>query len=199
MLKPTHMKNFMYVLAAAGCVAFPNFARAEGPFGITMGSDVASFGCVKLLSPGFYRCRSIPKPQSDFVSYTIQYHKSTGICWVKGIGRDVQTTRSGEPIQAIADDIAKRISQLYGPAKKVDYLLTTSHWSGREYWMMSMQQGERFYSYTWDDAGMKNQIDRIYVTINTRTLNISYVIAEFQFANWRECEKRIKGESSDLP
>ena len=62
-----------------------------------------------------------------------------------------------------------------------------------------MQQGERFYSYTWDNAGMKNQIDRIYVTINTRTLNISYVIAEFQFANWRECEKRIKDESSDLP
>jgi hypothetical protein len=190
--------GFCYALIAfAGLVVFAGTVRADGPFGITIGSDVASLGCEKLLSPGFYRCKSVPRPLKDFASYTVEYHKSTGICRVKGIGRDIQTNKFGDPIRDIADDFARQIEHTYGGAQKIDRLVSGSSWTGNENWIMSMLQGERLYSYTWEGSKMKNRMEHIRVTLNPRTLNIAYVVAEFQFENVKECEKRIKDESVD--
>jgi hypothetical protein len=189
---PVPRPLLLHVLAIAGCVGLADRAWADGPFGITMGSDVAGFDCTELLSPGVYRCRSVPRPRAGVASYTVQYHRSTGICWVKAIGQDFPTDRSGQPVRAAVDQLAQQISQVYGPARKSDYLLPGSSWAGPENWAQSMIQGERFYAYAWDAANLKDHVVHVDVRTNFRDLGTAYAIVEFRFANADKCDEAIR-------
>lgn len=184
-------RRLIYVLVIVGCVGLADRAWADGPFGITMGSDVAGFDCTELLSPGIYRCRSVPRPATDVASYTVQYHRTTGICWVKAIGQDFPADRSGKAVRGALDQLAVRLSQSYGPAEKSDRLLPGSSWARPDDWAQSMLQGERFYSYAWQPAGRKDHVVQVAARSNFRNLGTAYTIVEFRFANADQCDAAI--------
>lgn len=175
--------------------SFP--ALADGPFGVTMGSDIETYDCEKGRRPGFYSCNSVPKPHADFESYIVRYTPSTGICWVKAIGLDIQSNSFGSGIRSAVDRVAEQISVSYGDAEKRDFLMDGSIWDEADDWMMSMHKDERFYSYIWDERKFPNDVKSVYLSATVQNRDSGYIVVEFSFMNEPQCEEKIKKEASD--
>jgi len=175
--------------------------QKEGPFGVVMGEDPATYGCRAMEPAGLYRCEEPPKPHPDMELYIVQAQPGIGICWVKAIGRPVEIDGSGAALKAETDDIAAQVAKNYGKSKFEDHLLPGSIWNEPEDWSMGVSRNEREYSYNWDmSAGsdLRNNVSKIYVSAEADSRYEGYVITEFYFSNYKDCENLAKERKSDV-
>jgi hypothetical protein len=166
----------------------------DGPFGVLMGSQIDSYKSCKLsdTNPGMYLCTTLPKPHPEFSSYVVQYHYSTGICWIKGLGREYNVSAYGTELIDKVDKIAKQIEKNYGKLTISDYLKQGSIWDDPEDWLMGVRKKERIYGYTSYSYELKNNVKSVYVGANVVSSDTGRVIVEFAFDNEDACEKAIQ-------
>ena len=142
----------------------------DGPFGYDIGANVDSYSdCTSMDgNPGYYRCTAPAKPHPDMEMYLVQAFPSTGVCLIKGIGKDIDENGWGSTTKAAIDRIVTQIESVYGSSTdETDLLMPTSIWDENDEWLMGIKQDDRYYFYTWDtDDGYqpKKNIRNLYTT-----------------------------------
>lgn len=171
----------------------------DGPFGFEFGMSIADVkGASPLEKPGFYEVTSPPKSHPDFEGVVLVAYPETGICQIRGVGRTIEGDGSGGQVRAKVDALSEALSTKYGQATKF------SHCSGGEiqcddqFWMMTLDGGERAYGYEWvepNEAMEKNRIGEIYVAASALNIQASYPRIEFHSEDKAGCNKAEKATS----
>lgn len=170
----------------------------DGPFGFSMGATPSVYGCNPLNIAGMYECATAPKPHSSFETYVVQSSAETGICFVKGVGRNVTSNSYGTSIRAETDELAKQISVRYGEPQLFDDLLPGSIWDEPRDWLVSLVKKERRYTYKWESTP-EEHVNEIYLAALAIDDDTTYPVAEFYLANYQDCEASTKkGEASSF-
>ena len=163
-----------------------------GPFGFDIGSDIDTYDCDKIDAPGKYSCKA-KKEHPDFESYGVTYFPETGICWVKGIGRNIESDRYGVSLKSVIEKITGQIESVYGKSTELtDFLSYNALWDDSDEWMMAVKQAERYYMISWEsDEGympVKN-VNKIYIAAQALSSDVGYPVIEFYGENYDQCQK----------
>ena len=175
----------------------PVQSQAEGPFGVTMGSPISKYpSCKKGEQAGYYTCDNLPKSHASFEFYSIQAHPKVGVCFVKGIGKDINRDSRGVMTRAEVKKLALQIEQTYGPHMAIrDELSSRSALKAPDEWLMAVDEGERTFSYDWTKGNYPNNVDKIHVFARATSGQTGYAAAEFYFKNEKQCDAELDKEA----
>ena len=187
-------RTFLALLAIIAVPVLGQEASMPTPFGIKMAAPLSALGKVKEIAPGKYVVESVAKPHSDFEQYIVQAAPKAGVCWVKAIGKTVQTSAYGNELRAKFSEIEAQITSVYGPSNRMDFLRSGALWSAPREWMMSLMQGERVLLTVWQKKDSSNLPEGVSVYLSAKALSTStgLLTVEYSFPNDAECEAEVK-------
>jgi hypothetical protein len=162
-------------------------------FGLEFGADPSSFDCSPApSSPGDFLCSMPPKPHSAFETYAVKASPKHGICWIKGIGRDISDNRFGSATKSAVDEMAQTLNRLYGPSKKIDIILPRALWDEPNEWLMSIVRNERFYGYEWKNLESKKpMLASVVLAAEATGPSTGYIALDYYATFHEECSKAI--------
>jgi len=180
---------------------FGAITHASG-FGIEMGKSPPEYGCeAQADNVGIYSCVA-PKPHSAFEAYMVQASDKHGICWVKGVGKDISDNGYGTSTKSKHSELQSVLTKAYGEISDTsDFIMPGALWDDANEWLMSINQKQRFYSVSWADLDVpgKPQLDTIYLGVSAVGSSKGYVFLEYYSKVYEECEKaNVDSESSAL-
>ncbi|MCD6663625.1 MAG: hypothetical protein LT082_09520 [Comamonas sp.] len=179
---------------------------ADGPFGFKQGltrAEVESMvGESSTLLPGSknaYLLNNAPKPHGAFENYVAVIGDVSGLCVVRGIGKDITSSRHGIQLKTSFNEMEATISELYGSSEKTDRLLPGSIWKDPEDWMMGLVKEERFLFAQWPRKGqvLKNELDSVALAARAKGSGTGYLILEYSFQNHEQCSEESKAAEKD--
>jgi hypothetical protein len=174
---------------------------ADGPFGFKQGltrTEIESMtGEPSTLLPGSknsYLINTAPKPHGAFEKYVAVVGNVSGLCAVRGIGKDITSSRHGIQLKASFNEMEATLSELYGPSEKTDHLLPGSIWKEPEDWMMGLVKEERFLFAQWPRKGqaLKNELDSVALGARAKSGDTGYLVLEYLFQNHEQCSEESK-------
>lgn len=177
--------------------ANPASAQGQAPFGVTMGSPISKYrSCEKTEQTGWYRCDTLPRSHAAFELYIIQAHPMIGVCFVKGIGKDVNRDPRGAKTKTEIEKLATQIAQTYGPHTRIrDALSSRSELKGVDEWMLAVEENERTFSYDWVGGPYPNDVDSVHLFASATDGETGYAVAEFYFKNHTTCDDELDKEA----
>lgn len=178
-------------------VSVPGQAPGPAPFGVTMGSPISNYRtCEKLEQVGWYTCNTLPRSHASFELYIIQAHPKLGVCFVKGLGKDINRDPRGVGTRAEIGKLAGQIAQTYGPHTRIrDVLSPRSDLKGADEWTQAVEEDERTFSYDWTGGSYPHNIDSIHIFASATDGQTGYAVAEFYFKNHRLCDDELDKEA----
>lgn len=181
------MKKALAIIALLG---FPSIGMA-GPFGFDDTAAPDPSFCTKRDSGGlWYECTSAPKPHPNFEYYLIKYHESTGTCFLKGIGKTIETNVYGTSLKSSMEKLESQISSVYGAAvDNLDRLLPGSIWDEPEDYMMSLRKNERIRIIKWETDSAQYGFRTIYLGAGALSVETAYINIEYYYPSDDQCEK----------
>lgn len=175
-------------------------AATAGPFGLEMGMPLAKIGGNPKHHPnGMYAITTVPKPHSAFESYFVQVAPKAGLCFAKGIGHDIETDDGGA-VRAAFNDMAAKLTTLYGKPMKIDELQAGSTNTGEDAWMPALVAKERILTFIWDadsGANLPSDLRMVGLVATAVAPEKGYIVVEYGFANEPECEEELKSVEDD--
>lgn len=192
------LRKLFILIALSLCSAITN---ASG-FGIQMGKSPSEYGCQAVTgSTGVYYCDA-PKPHSAFENYAVRASDKHGICWVKGIGKDVADNGYGSSTKLKHSELQGALSKAYGEISETsDFIIPGALWDDADEWLMSIKQNQRVYSVAWQNLEMpgKPKLNQIYLGVNATGSSEGYLALEYYAKFYEECKTAIvDSESSAL-
>jgi hypothetical protein len=193
----------MIRLAAVAFVLLFARSAAAGPFGLERGMTLQQVGKAEKIGPGMYEVATVPKPHSAFESYIVQIGPTTGVCWIKAIGKTVQTGAYGTQLQTDFHGMKERLAGIYGVARVSDTLSEGSIWNEPRDWMMGLLKKERRLAALWSTDRNTAFPKAEFKTIGLFAVAIDdeqgFLTVEYAFSNEDACEAEIaKAEDSSL-
>lgn len=165
------------------------------PFGLRQGMSVEELGAEATpIGDGMYKLTSVPVPHPGFEFYVAQVSPRTGVCYVKGIGKQVRTTGDGAELRSRFTSIRDEISASYGRYRSVDMLLSDSMWAGPRDWMAALAERQRLFFAQWNTdtrATLRPHLTTVFVAANAKTSETGYVVVEYYFDNEPGCQQEI--------
>lgn len=171
-----------------------------GPFGLEMGMPLSKIGGQPKHHPnGMYAITTVPKPHSAFESYVVQVAPKAGLCFAKGVGHDIETD-DGAAVRAAFDDMAAKLTTLYGTPQKIDQIQPGATNTGDDAWMQALVAKERTLTWIWDaDSGANLPADLRMVGLVATAVapEKGYIVVEYAFVNEPDCEEELKSVEDD--
>jgi hypothetical protein len=165
---------------------------ASGPFGIAMGGPISQVdGWKKLERAGLYSTSSPPNSHPDFEQVVVEAYPSTGVCMIRGIGKNNEGDGSGSAVKIQIGNLADALATKYGPYESVDLCSAGDIACQGEFWMMNLGNGGVLWGKKWEK---KNQnmatagIGSIFVTAAAQDINTSYAVLEFSSSDEKGCK-----------
>ena len=149
------MRKLLFTLIAT---IYTSIAFA-GPFGIEMGMTLAQIRRISKTIPepvGDNKYYITPPKTNDmFEKYLVQIDPDYGVCWLKGIGKDIYTNGYGERLLSTFENLVESIRKTYGEETAViDELKEGSIWGEPENFMYALQRGDRTRYTAWAKSGL---------------------------------------------
>lgn len=171
----------------------PVLAQGQTPFGVTMGSPISKYrSCENAEREGWYTCASLPRSHAAFEFYVIQAHPNLGVCFVKGVGKDINRDPRGARTRIEIEKLAGQIAQTYGPHTRIrDVLSSGSELKNADDWILAVEEEERTFSYDWTGGNYPNDVGSIHVFASATDGQTGYAVAEFYFKNHERCDDEL--------
>ncbi len=157
-----------------------------GPFGLSMGmkkSDIRS----ELVEFERYQFKtsSLPKTHPAFNIYVLQITPKRGLCYIKAVGKTLQTNRYGGSLLLKFNQMEAKLDSAYGSHERIDRLNSGSIWNEAEDWMMALKKRERYLFTTWTLDGDLAKIGLIATALTTES---GYLAVEYYFRSHDDCD-----------
>jgi hypothetical protein len=169
--------------------------REATPFGLRQGMSVEQLGAKAAdIGGGMYKLTSVPRPHPDVEFYVAQVSPRTGLCYVKGVGKQVRTSAYGTELRSQFENIRDEISATYGRYRSVDMLLSDSIWNGPRDWMAGLADRQRLLFAQWTKetrANLSPPLASVFLGANAKSNESGYVVVEYYFDNEPECQQEI--------
>lgn len=169
--------------------------REAAPFGLRQGMSVEDLGGeASHIGGGMYKLTSVPLPHPDLEFYVAQVSPRTGLCYVKGVSKQVRTSDNGSELRSQFDTIRDEVSAVYGRYRIVDLLFSDSMWASPRDWMAGLAERERllFAQWTTDTrANLRPHLTSVFVAANAKSSDAGFVVVEYYFDNEPECQQDI--------
>ncbi|MCX9112224.1 hypothetical protein OKS80_04820 [Aeromonas veronii] len=168
---------------------------ADGPFGLAMGMTKEMFkGHLTPVSAGVYVLDTPPKAHPQFEQYVVKISDKTGLCWIKGVGKDIPTNGHGIQLKSEFDDFEKKLDERYGSHKRTDFLVSGSLWDDPQYWMRGLQKEDRYLYSVWGRGKkpLPNELSEIGLFAGATSGDNGYLALEYSFTNKKSCDRDIE-------
>lgn len=168
---------------------------ADGPFGLAMGMTKEMFkGHLTPVSTGVYVLDTPPKPHPQFERYVVKISDKTGLCWIKGVGKDIPTNGHGIQLKSEFDDFEKKLDERYGSHKRTDFLVSGSLWDDPQYWMRGLQKEDRYLYSVWGKGKkpLPNELSEIGLFAGATSGENGYLTLEYSFTNKKSCDRDVE-------
>jgi hypothetical protein len=95
-----------------------------------MGLPIKDLGGTEIPgAPGKYLLANVPVLHHAFVNYIAEAAPTAGLCWIKGIGKPIETNRFGMSLRTQYEEMRDKLATAYGTKfKETDALLAGSIW-----------------------------------------------------------------------
>jgi hypothetical protein len=176
----------------------PVQGQGQAPFGVTMGSPISKYrSCEKHKQQvGWYTCDTLPKGHAGFEVCAIQATPTVGVCFVKGLGIDIDRDPRGIKTRDEIKKLALQIEQTYGTHTRIrDTLSSNSELKAPDEWMKAVEEDERTFSYDWSGGDYPNDIDSIHLFASAGSASTGYAVVEFYFKNHKLCDAELDKEA----
>jgi hypothetical protein len=178
----------------------PMTAR-KGPFGLSKGMIASEFaGSLSEIGPGKYEATVVPKPHSAFERYIVQISPRAGLSWIKGIGRDIQTSVYGVELVAAFDAMEQKLVAAYGKQERMDFLMHESIWNEPREWTQAMLSKERILMSQWSKesgAALSDSLASVALVTGVTDTSTGYIAIEYSFDNCESAEAEIASMEDD--
>lgn len=171
------------------------------PFGLTAGMKLTDFpqGLTEV-APGIHNI-PVPRPHPDFPSYLGMIGPTTGLQWIKAVGKEIRTNRFGTALRSAFDDFALRLAKAYGEGRLDDILLTGALWNEPEDFMNALLRGERALMMTWDEMS-GSTIEAPMASISLLAIavedDLGYLAIEYSLDRMDEMRREIEAAQDDV-
>jgi hypothetical protein len=173
-------------------------ALADGPFGLRMGMTPDDVGLNhEEVRRGLYKFSTVPQPHSGFEYYILKFAPSTGLCWIKGVGENIQGSAYGVSLRAGFSALKDQISKVYGQPEDMDVLMPGSIWDELRDYMMALVKNERVLISTWDVSG-KRDLKQVGLMANALRRDVGYLTLEYSFTNKDACDQELADLESQV-
>ncbi len=190
------MKRSMTAVSVALVLAGVGAAAQESaPFGIPMGAQKASLKIASELPGSLARLASVPRPHPDMEEYIVEVTPSTGVCWVKAVGKNVSTSVYGEGAQNLFTDLKSQLDGVYGPAKVTDRAKPGSIWDEPKDWMMGLLKKERTLIAIWgstEGRPLTSNVQYVGLVITALSRDTVFASVEYYGTTYEKCELEAK-------
>lgn len=167
----------------------------DGPFGLAMGMKVENFGDqIEKVKEGLYKTTNPPIKHPSFEFYALKISKEQGLCWVKGIGKDIPTSSNGSDVRVEFNEMEKKLDQKYGKGERTDFLTSGSLWNESRDWMMGLLKKDRYLMKGWSKksgAKLPESINEVALMANASNSETGYLSVEYVFENKDACDAEI--------
>lgn len=180
---------------------FSTISNAGG-FGIEIGKSPSEYGCQSSSGNiGYFSCDA-PKPHSAFEKYVVQASELHGICWIKGIGKDISDNGYGTSTKAKHAELQSVLSKAYGEiSDTTDIIFPGALWSEADEWLMAINKKQRFYSVNWSDLDVpsKPKLKDIYLGVSATGSATGWLTLEYYSKDYEDCKTAVsESESGSL-
>src|SRR5688500_11821675 len=172
----------------------------SSPFGIAFFSDLGSLQVLADFGQGKHEVAA-PAPHPLFAQYIVQATPAQGVVWIKANSASKPVDAFGNSLRAEVDRVAQQVATKYGPGRKTDLLFAGAIWDEPQYWMNSLEDQTRIYSYIWERTGRCNlpdDIETVYVGATAYGGGQGAVAIEYSSARMSAAESEIERGMSDL-
>jgi hypothetical protein len=140
-------------------------------------------------STGVYECTP-PGEHPYFESYVVRASSKHGVCWVKGIGKNIDDNGYGTNTVGRLKGFADAMTPVYGEPRKVDLILPNALWDDADEYLMSIRQNERTLAYVWEgeELGGKTKLNQIYVFAKALSRDTGWVGIEYYSEDHEACK-----------
>lgn len=165
------------------------------PFGLRQGMSAEELGAKAAhIGGGMYKLTSVPLPHPDLEFYVAQVSPRSGLCYVKGVGKQVRTNGYGAELQSRFESMRSEISASLGHPRTVDLLLSDSMWEGPPNWMAGLAERERLLFAQWTKetrATLGPHLTNVFVGAKAKDSASGYLVVEYYFDNEPDCQDEI--------
>lgn len=178
------------------CLSVCTASMADN-FGLTMGLASHELKTVKDdgAPAGMLRILTVPIPSGGYDKYLGQFSDEQGLCWVKAIGIDINSTPTGEEARSEFTVEKLRLIKLYGPAKEYDFKFRGETGDDLDNWLRAVNQGDRYVAAIWqlaDGVDLPLNLESIGLVLNAASSEIAYLSLENTYNNIALCEQEIQ-------
>lgn len=174
---------------------------APGPFGLRMGMTKEQLGSGLIeLAPHKFTLTKIPKPHQAFESYGVWVGPTTGLCFIRGVGKDIPTDVYGAELVAQYNILREQLAKVYGNYSEEDYLDPDSMWNEPRDWMRSLERKDRVLRAFWseeEESTLKPTLKYINLSASAQYAEKGYLEVEYVFDNFDKCEEEISAEEGE--
>lgn len=192
------LKNKVLLITSSWLFAASVFA---GPFGLEMGMSLKEIGGKpEKIGPGKYKITVVPKPHSAFQFYVVQVAPVGGLCYIKAMGNQIETSVYGSELKSDFSEMEGKLEKSYGEHKTVDSLREGSIWHEPNEFMMSMLKKERKLMAFWfADAGSIFSDNILKVTLSASAVlqDRGILSIDYLFSNVESCDVELAAKEDD--
>ncbi|TVQ98050.1 MAG: hypothetical protein EA399_11535 [Desulfovibrionales bacterium] len=173
-------------------------ALADGPFGLRMGMSLDEVGASpEEVRHGLYKFTSVPRPHSGFEAYILKFAPSTGLCWIKAVGVNIQDNAYGTALRSGFSTLKEQLSTVYGQPRDMDFLMPGSIWDEPREYMMALLRKERVLGAIWDLDGERN-LRQVGLIASALRRDVGYLSLEYSFTNKDACDEELQSMESQV-
>lgn len=193
------MKALKSATLIIATIALVQTANAEaGPFGLEMGMTLKDIGgSPEQISKGKYRITTVPKPHSAFERYVVQVGPKSGLCFIKAVGKPVETNAYGIELRSAFNNMSAKLTQIYGKQSRMDLLLPGSIWKEPNEFMIGLLKNERKLYDVWSvehKSSLTGNLESVALGARPLSMDTGSITIDYSFKNKKECDAEIAAE-----
>ena len=180
-------------------LSFSATSAAAQAFGIDKATPLSELDVSKDLGTGSYVVAA-PSPHSEFETYVVQATDQTGVCLVRGIGKDHDNDMFGVSVRDKFSSLRSALEDRYGDYERVEFLRSGALWDGQDEWVMSIRQNERAHQAIWAQeygSDLPTALNQIILNIAATSSDSSWIGLQYTFDNHDECERVLAKQDEE--
>ncbi|MBC6443185.1 MAG: hypothetical protein GDA53_08715 [Rhodobacteraceae bacterium] len=185
--------RFWHGLAVALLALAPSAAKAQA-FGIEMGTAVSDLDVVEDIGD-FYYTVNPPRPVSGFETCVVYAAPESGVCVVRGIGKNFERDGYGIKVRDRFRDLKNILDKNYGNGALQDGLRPGALWDEVDVRVMALRQNERYYQAEWQ-VDAPEGIDDIIMSVKALSSDTSFLSLQYRFSNVGACRREAREQDA---